>query len=146
MTYYIEENIINSVKKLLSGQVNELLENTELYVPPLEFTNYRGASAIVPEIALSACEQSEKERIIQQDAYSLTITLSIPETPESERQCYAYAGAVTRAFHEDPSLGGVVDRTVITGKKYNSPKKPNFGQDWEVVFTLRLTVERFYVD
>jgi hypothetical protein len=32
-SYFIEENILNSVKALLSGRVNELLEETEYLIP-----------------------------------------------------------------------------------------------------------------
>jgi hypothetical protein len=41
---YIEEKILNSVKKLLTGRVNELLGETEYPIPPVEFGNYRGGS------------------------------------------------------------------------------------------------------
>jgi hypothetical protein len=34
---FIEENIINSVKKNLTGRVNELLGETEYPIPPIEF-------------------------------------------------------------------------------------------------------------
>jgi hypothetical protein len=62
---FIEENIINAVRKLLSGQVNEILEETEYPIPPIAFDSYRGGSVIVPVIALSTCERSEKERIVR---------------------------------------------------------------------------------
>jgi hypothetical protein len=58
----IEENIINSVKKLLSGPVNELLGEMEYPIPPVEFGNYRGGSTVVPVIGLSTCERSEKDK------------------------------------------------------------------------------------
>jgi hypothetical protein len=35
----------------------------------------------------------------------------------------------------------LVDRGVITGKKYVPPKKPYCGDGWELILTLRLTVE-----
>jgi hypothetical protein len=91
---FIEENIINSVKKLLSGRVNELLGETEYPIPPIEFENYRGGSSVFPAIALSTCERSEKERIIRLDAHTLTIVFTVPEHPDGERNCYAYAGVV----------------------------------------------------
>jgi hypothetical protein len=43
-------------------------------MPPIEFGNYRGGSAVVPVITLSTGERSEKERIIRLDAYTLTVT------------------------------------------------------------------------
>jgi hypothetical protein len=141
MGLFIEETILNSVKTLLTGRVNELLGETEYPIPPVEFGNYRGGSAIVPVIGLSTCERSEKERIIRLDAYSLTITFSLPETPGSEVCAYAYAAAVDRALGEDPALGGAVSRAVLTRKKYAPPKQSGTGGDWEVILTLRLTVE-----
>jgi hypothetical protein len=92
---FIEEIVLNSVKKLLSGRVNELLGETECPIPPIEFSMYQGGSAVVPAITLSACERSEKERIVRLDAYTLTIAFTVPEHPAGERNCYAYAASVT---------------------------------------------------
>ena len=47
------------------------------------------------------------------------------------------------ALKENPTLGGVVDRAVVCGEKYAPPKKPTFGQGWEIVLSLRVTVEGF---
>jgi hypothetical protein len=71
----------------------------------------------------------------------MTISFEFPETLESELHCYAYSGAVGRAIYDNPTLGGIADRAVITGKKYNPPKKLNCGQGWELSITLRVTVE-----
>ncbi|GHV96507.1 hypothetical protein AGMMS50293_28270 [Spirochaetia bacterium] len=138
---FVEEAIIGGVKRLLSGRVNEVLKETEFYLPLIEFGGYEGGSAVVPVISLSTCERTEKERIIQLDAYALTITFTLPETPESELCCYAYAAALDRALGEDPALGGVVSRAVLAGKKYIPPKKAHCGDGWEVVLSLRVTVE-----
>jgi hypothetical protein len=121
--------------------VNEFVGEMELAVPSVEFGGYAGGSVVVPVIALSTCERSEKERIIRLDAYALTITFSVPETPESEIHCFAYAAALEKALGENPALGGAVSRAVLSGKKYLAPKKPHCGDGWEVVLTLRLTVE-----
>ena len=141
MKDFIETRIISTVQKLLTEKVNEMLGDTEYHIPLIEFSDYQGRSAITPVISLSSCEQTEKERIIRLDAYSLTITFPLPEMPESEFYCYAYSGAVGKAFFDDPTLGGVVDRAVITDKKYNKPKKSGTGEGWELVITLRITVE-----
>jgi hypothetical protein len=147
---YIEEIIINSLKSLLSGRVNELLGETEYPIPPIEFGMYRGGSAVVgacsPVIALSTCERTEKERIVRLDAYTLTITLNVPEHPSGqrsvgERNCYAYAAAVATALGETPTLGGVAGRAVLAGKKYAPPKQSGTGGDWAVVLSLRVTIE-----
>jgi hypothetical protein len=138
---FIEEIIINSLKSLLAGRVNELLGETEYPIPPIEFGNYRGGSAVVPVIALSTCERTEKERIVRLDAYSLTITFTLPEHPEGERNCYAYASTVATALRDDPTLGGAVDRAELTGKKYTPPKQGGTGGDWTVVLTLRIILE-----
>jgi hypothetical protein len=138
---FIEENIVNSVKKLLSGRVNELLGETEYPIPPVEFGSYQGGSVVSPVITLSACERSEKERIIRLDAYTLTITFAVPEYPAGERNCYAYTSSVAAALLENPTLGGISDRAVLTGKKYAPPKQSGTGEGWEVVLTLRIIVE-----
>jgi hypothetical protein len=85
--------------------------------------------------------KGEKERIILLDAYSLIITFSLQEMPESELFCYAYAAAVCKALQENPTLGGVADRVTVSGKKYAPPKKADCGEGWEVVISLRVTVE-----
>ena len=138
---FIEEILLNSVKKLLSGPVNELLGETEYPIPPIEFGNYRDGSAVVLVISLSTCERTEKERVVRLDAYTLTITLNVPEYPEGERNCYAYASSVATALGENPTLGGAVDRAVLTGKKYVPPKQSGTGGDWTVILTLRIVVE-----
>ena len=139
---FIEEKILNSVKKLLSGPVNELLEETECHIPPIEFgRSLAGGFAITPVLQLSTCERSEKERIVRLDAYTLTITFTVPEWPGGERNCYAYAASVATVMKENPTLGGIVDRAVLTGKKYVSPKQSGTGGDWTVILTLRIVVE-----
>jgi hypothetical protein len=138
---FIEEILLNSVKKLLSGRVNELLGEMEYPIPPVEFGSYRGGSAVIPVITLSTCERSEKERIIRLDAYTLTVTFTMPEHPAGERNCYAYAAVIDRALSEDPVLGGIASRAVLTGKKYTPPKQNGTGGDWGVTLTLRITTE-----
>jgi hypothetical protein len=138
---FMEENILNSVKKLLSGRVNELLGETEYPIPSIEFGSYRGGSVISPAITLSTCERSEKERIIRLEVYTLIITFTVPEHPAGERNCYAYAGAAAAALRENPTLGGIADRAVLAGKKYTPPKQNGTGGDWGVTLTLRITTE-----
>ncbi len=138
---YTEEKIISAVKQLLSGCVNELLGEVLLHIPLVEFSDYEGRDVIVPVITLSECERSEKERIICVDAYSMTVSFSVPHTAEAELYCFAYATAFHNAIDEDRTLGGIVDRAVITGKKYVKPKVKNCDDNWSVTIFLRLTVE-----
>ena len=147
MKVFIEQQIIGAIRELLTKRVNEILIDEEFDVPIVEFGNYQGGgcyptdSLVAPVISLNSCEKNEKERIIRLDAYSLTITFSLPDNFETESQCYAYCAAVCWALKENPTLGGVVDRAVIVGEKYVPPKSINCGQNWEVILTLRLTVE-----
>jgi hypothetical protein len=141
MNDFIEQQIIDAVRNLLTGRVNEKLNDYNFYFPLLEFSNYSGSNAITPVIVLASCERTEKERIILQDAYSLTVTFTMPENPESELYCYAYATAFEKTLAENATLGGVADRVTISGKKYVPPKKADCGQGWELVLTLRITVE-----
>lgn len=141
MKDFIEQQIIAAVRGLLAGRVNEVLGEGDLYVPPVEFGEYSGGSVVVPVICLSTCERTEKERIIRLDTYSLNITFSMPESLESELFCYAYAAAVERALAENPTLDGAASRAVSTGKKYVPPKHEHCGEGWQVVITLRATVE-----
>ena len=139
---FVEENILDAVRKLLAGRVNELLGEIEYHVQPVEFgpSGYGGSSVVVPVVSLSTCERTEKERIILVDAYSLTVTFTVPEWPGGERNCYAYAASVATALRENPTLGGAADRAELTGKKYVPPKQSGTGGEWTVVLTLRVTV------
>jgi hypothetical protein len=94
----------------------------------------------MPIIRLSTCERTEKERIIRLDAYTLTITFAVPESPDGELFCYAYAAAVDRALWEDPALGDAAERAVLTGKNYIEPKTPQCGDCCNVVLTLHVSV------
>ena len=141
MKEFVEQKIINAVKKLFSGQVNELLCAMQQQMPLIEFSEYKGGSVVTPVISLVSSEQTEKERIIRLESYTLTITFKLPETAESELHCYAYSGAVGMAINENPTLCGEVDRAIITGKKYVPPIKPNCGEGWSLIITLRLTIE-----
>ena len=137
----IEVKIIEAVRGILSERVNGILREAQFAVPVIEFGEYAGGCSVAPVISLSSCEQTEKERIIRLDSYSLSISFYVPESPESELFCYAYSGAVGRAVYDGPTLGGVVDRAVVIGKKYVAPKKPNCGEGWEVTINLRITIE-----
>jgi len=141
MKDFIEQRIITAVRGLLSGRVNEILLESQLPIPVVEFGNCGGFYAIPLTVTLTACERTEKERIIRLDAYSLTITFTLPDKPESELYCYAYSAAVVKALGENTTLGGVVDRAVVTGKKYVPPKNPHCGEGWGLSLTLRVTVE-----
>ena len=138
---FIEEKIINAVKNLFTVQVNEILNNWNFLIPLFEFSDYGGLSAITPVISISSCEQTEKERIIKIDAYSMVITINVPETNDSELFCYGYKSAFDKALSLDKTLGGIVTCATITNTKYLPPKKPNCGMEWEVVLSLRITVE-----
>jgi len=138
---FIEEAIIGAVKSLLAGRVNEILRDEEFDVPLIEFGNYIGGTVVSPTVTLVSCEKSEKERIIRLDAYSMSITFALPEKIETETQCYAYTSAVCTALKENPTLGGIADRAVIIAEKYVPPKIQNNGQEWQVIVTLRVTVE-----
>ena len=141
MQDFIELKIIGAVKRLLTGKVNDVLRGLEFQIPIIEFGIFRGYTVIAPLVSLSSCEQTEKERIIKQDTYSITVTFPVLDTVESELYCYAYAAAFQKALCEDLTLGGVADRAVITSKKYVPPKKADCGMDWETIITLRISLE-----
>ena len=141
MSDFIQQRIITAVRGLLTGRVNEILRDEEFNTPIIEFGDYGCGYAVAPVVALASCEKSEKERIVGIDAYSLTITFSLPESFEAESQCYAITAAVCMALKENPTLGGVVDRATVRGEKYTPPKKPNCGEGWEVTICLRVTIE-----
>jgi hypothetical protein len=141
MTEFIEQQIIEAVRGLLAGRVNEILNNWEFLIPIIEFGNIGRRYAMSPVITLASCEHTEKERIIRLDAYSLTVTFTLLEHEDGELYCYGYSTAFAKALGEDVTLGGIVDRAVITGKKYIPPKTAHCGEGWGLALTLRITVE-----
>jgi hypothetical protein len=115
-------------------------------IPFIEFSHSLiGKNPLIPSIRLSTGEMSEKERIIQIDVYTLTILLNVPEKEGhgnyGENDCYVYAASIEQALREDPTLGGIADRAVMTGKKYIPPKNSGVGDTWEAALTLRITIE-----
>ncbi|MFP3041741.1 hypothetical protein LQZ19_07950 [Treponema primitia] len=130
----IEEIIINAVNTLLTGRVNELLEDAEWDIPTGR------PYGVTPVLTLSGGERSEKDRIITVDAFTLTIGFTIPEK-DGEAHCYAYAAVIEKALVENPTLGGTVDRAVLVKKHYIPPKTPHCGDAWETLLTLRITTE-----
>jgi hypothetical protein len=127
MNDFIEQKIITAIKELLVGHVNELLGEVLLHIPLIEFSDYTGCDVIVPVVELSGCERTEKDRIIKVDAYSLTVSFSVPDSAEAELYCFAYATALHTAIDEDRTLGSLVERAVVTGKNYVKPKNANCG-------------------
>jgi hypothetical protein len=139
---FIEEIIINSLKSLLAGRVNELLGEAEFLIPPIEFTHKLngGYYSITPELAIATCERNEKDRVVLLDAYKVTITFTCPEQ-NGERNGYAYAGAVDRALREDSTLGGTADYALLVKKEYKAPKRPGTGEGWEVELKIHVLVD-----
>jgi hypothetical protein len=76
----MEEIIINSLKSLLPGRVNEFLWGTVDPHTSYWVCHLPGWFTVVPVISLSTCERSEKERVVQQDAYTLTSPLPYRNT------------------------------------------------------------------
>jgi hypothetical protein len=137
----IELKILKAFEELLTGPVNELLQEAEFQIAPIELDAPAGVGAAVPVLRLTECERTEKERIIQVDAYTLTITLTVPDSRDSERDAYAYGAVISQAVAEDSTLGGVADRAALIKKVYTPPKHPHCGELWELSITLRITIE-----
>jgi len=141
MIEFIEIKILEKVRELLNERVNEALNDWQNIVPLFELSEFKGRCAVVPKINLAFCERTEKERIVFLDAYSLSISFNLQDTEESELYCYAYSNAVKKVIRENPTLGGVADRVLFTGEKITPPKVAHCGMDWEVVISLRITIE-----
>ena len=141
MKDFIEQQITGAVRGLLTEQVNEIMGEWEFVVPVIGFGKTGGMYAVSPEIVISGCERTEKERVVRLDVYSMSVTFTLQEHEYGELFCYAYAAVFTKALGNDVTLGGVADRAIITGKKYIPPKKPHCGEGWGLVVNLRVTVE-----
>jgi hypothetical protein len=132
-----EREIVEAVKDLLAGRVNELLGEIPFAVEPIEFSDKTGGGGMRPEIRLTECERTEKERIVREDAYSVTITFLCPQE-DGDLYGYVYTSRLDQALREDPTLGGVAERATVIRKKYHPPRRANCGEPWEVVMTLRV--------
>jgi len=141
MKDFVELQIISAIRELLTVKVNKIIEKWDFFLPLVEIGKYSGSNVVNPIIFLSSCEQTEKERIIKIDSYSLTITFTVPETPDCELYCYGYSNAFDKALSLDKTLGGIVQCATITGTKYIPPKKPNCGMFWVMVISLRIVIE-----
>jgi len=141
MISLIEMDIKEAVRKLLLGRVNEILNEYQFMFGVFEDGLFKSNITIVPVINITKCERTEKERIICIDAYSLTISLSVPENDDSEYFCYGYSHAIDKALKENPTLGGKVDKAIVTDVKVLPPKVANCGMEWEATVNVRITVE-----
>ena len=141
MKDFIEQRIIEALRGILAGRVNQIFSNWDLIIPIIDFGSFKVKYAVAPVVSLSGCERTEKERIINQDSYTASIAFTLQEHEDGELYCYGYAYAFEKALKENVILGGIADRAVITDKKYFPPKKANCGEGWGVVLTIRITVE-----
>ena len=139
--FFIESAIIEAVKKLLTGPMNELFGTLDSFIPSIEFSKYSGSGVVIPKITINACEQTEKERLILLNAYSLSITFNLPDLPDGELYTFVYCCAADKVFRENPTLYGTVNRIALTRSDIIPPKLRSCGDDWRVVLTLRVTVE-----
>lgn len=137
----IEIQIIEAVKNILSGRVNEIINDWAENLPVIEFGNYQSDKVITPIITLDDCVQTEKERIIKLDVYTLTISVSLPEMKEGEFFCYVYNAAIASALYQNPTLNGAVNSLAPVRKKYTPPKTNNCGEGWAITLNYQITVE-----
>lgn len=142
MRGFVEQRILGAVRGLLTDRVNSLLDDIAPNIPPIEFKASSGGNNTEPKIYLRSAETSEKERIILITAYTLEIAFDCVE----ERDCYAYAAVVDYALALDPTLGGIVNHGILTGRQYKPPVKGHWGGCWELVLTIRLVTEKIYFD
>ena len=138
-----EKKISGAIRKLLVDDANKLLEGLSFHVPTLEFGTHSGREVIVPHVSLSACERSEKERIVFVNAYAVEIGVPVDDLRDwdGELLMFTYGAAIERAVRLNGSLGGIVDRVVITKKEYVEPRRRYCGDCWILAVRLRVTVE-----
>jgi hypothetical protein len=127
----IKKQIFDVVRGFLLGRVNTELAGTDYHVPLIKFKGSKGKTAIVSDI-----------EILVHDTFSVTVTYTLPETPESEFYCYAYGSAFCIAVKKDPTLGGVVEQAVVSEKKYVSPNTENSRREWQAVITLQIAISK----
>jgi hypothetical protein len=139
--FFIEEEIDGCFARLLDEQVNDFLRELELSVPFLDIGGRPDRDAVSPDIYISECERTEKERINRIDTYSVVITFPVPEGEFADLYCYAYASAFDKALRLNPTLGDIANSAVLTRKKYIRPQKPGCGEEWKLILTVRVTVE-----
>jgi hypothetical protein len=140
--FYIEESLKNGVVELLTVKVNELLLETAEAVPAVEMKRIEGAYKTLAQVAVVGAETSEKERVLEIEAFTVGVTLDLPCCNNGEHFCYAYAWAIGEALTGDRTLSEVADYAEVTAKKYMPPVAPQCGDAWRCVFTLRVITEK----
>jgi hypothetical protein len=77
MSKFIEETIVDAVRRLLAERVNEILTEMEDAIPPIEFDAASG-NGNAPVIVLTQGERDEKDRIVKNDVYAVSISFELP--------------------------------------------------------------------
>ena len=138
-----EEVVLNAVRRLLTDDVNKLLDGLGIPIPRFEFGNHAGREVAVPDIMLSKCERTEKERILFTSAYTVELNIPVDDLRDYDGELYmfAYSTAISRAVRLNPSLGGAVNNAVITASEFMEPKKRYCGDNWMALIEMRVTTE-----
>jgi hypothetical protein len=133
-----EEMLLEMTAELLGGAVNFYLNELDEAVPQFEIDvrHKLGGYGVVPDIDISECELSDKERVIKLQAYTLKISFCVKGS-ENKRLLYVYAYAIEQAINDDVTFGGVADRVMLTHKKFNQVN----ADTWEIVLSVRATIE-----
>ena len=128
--YFIEQKIIRAVQELLTGKVNEFLMKSQFTVPLIEFGDFSLYEyAVSPAIFLSACEQTEQEKII----------FTFHKTRQSELYFNAYSRAIRKAVNDNPALSDAAKSAEITESNYIPPETSCDSESWDLIVTLRVT-------
>jgi hypothetical protein len=134
----IEPRILEALRHLLTGRVNELLLELHHQIPLVENGHFDSFSAVSPVITIGNSKITEKERIIHQRTFKVKITLEVAESPDSELLCYFYINAFLRALIKNPTLYAVAQYASAVKTDVIPPKKPNCGESWQVKLSLKI--------
>jgi hypothetical protein len=104
-SYSIEEILLNSIKKLLAGRVNERLEETEFPIPLIEFgRSLTGGYAVSPVLRLSSGERTEKNGLFMW--MFIPWLLALPYRRGRQTKGLLVNGTVTHTPHRWPRRWG----------------------------------------
>ena len=139
---FIEEAMIEAVKGLLLVGVNELLGTLDEPVSMVNFNKNSPNDVLMPIISASPCEQTKKERLAHLEEYNVHITIPIRDSRDGFFYSWTYFCVLSKVFTDNRTLGGIVVCTEITERRIRPPVKKYNRDKWEVIYTLRATVDR----
>jgi len=139
----METRIAAALERLLTDEVNKLLEALPVQLAPIELGEYSGAEIARASIAIASSQRTEKERVVLLDAYAIEIRYSVFDRGgrEAGRLLPYYTACIRKAIRRNGTLGGLVDRIALLETRHEPAGKGFPADHWTGTARLRATAE-----